>query len=226
MKVLILDSGTLINLSMNGLLYILEPLKKQLNGKLIITTEVKYEVLDRPIKVPRFELGALRIKSLLDSGVLELPPSINISEKEVSEETTKLLNIANHSLQEKRNWIKIVSQGEISCLALSTILSEKGIENLIAIDERTTRMLAEKPENLEKIMERKLHKRVKIVLSPKDFKIFSKFRFIRSSELVYVASKLNLLALSDPKALEAGLYATKYHGAAISFEEINILKKM
>ena len=66
MRVLILDSGPLINLSMNGLLYILEGLKAHFQGKIIITRQVKYETIDRPLNVPRFELGALRIKNLLD----------------------------------------------------------------------------------------------------------------------------------------------------------------
>ena len=73
MKILIFDSGTLINLSMNGMLDLLERLKSIWNGKLIITSQVKYEIIDRPLEVERFELGALRVQSLLFHNVLEMP---------------------------------------------------------------------------------------------------------------------------------------------------------
>ena len=45
-KALIFDSGTLINLTMNCLLYILPELKKIFKGKLLITSAVKYEIID------------------------------------------------------------------------------------------------------------------------------------------------------------------------------------
>lgn len=224
MKALIFDSGPLINFSMNGLIPLIESLKSKFDGKFIITTPVKYEVLDRPLKVQRFELEALRIKRLFDLGILELPQSLNISEKEIKKETEKYANLANHSIQLRNNWIKIVSEAEMSCLALSSILTAKQIPNIIAIDERTTRILAEKPENLEEIISRKVHQ--KATLTTRNFSDFRQFKFIRSSELAYVAYKKGLLQITGPKALEAALYATKFKGSSISFEEINTLKKL
>ncbi|MEK6889047.1 MAG: hypothetical protein AABW80_02975 [Nanoarchaeota archaeon] len=223
-KVLIFDSGALINLAMNGLLHILPELKKTFNGKFIITKSVKYEIIDRPINIQRFELEALRIKQLFESKIIELPDSIGIDEKTIEKSTKELMDFANHTIQSQGRWIQIVSDAEMSCLALSTECTKLGIENLIAIDERTTRLLAENPEGLEELMKKKLHLPAK--LSSTNTDIFLAYRFIRSSELVYVASKKNLLQISDPKALEAALYATKFHGAAISWEEINELKKL
>jgi hypothetical protein len=223
-KALIFDSGTLINLAMNGLLYMLEDLKKGFKGKFLITKPVFYEVVEHPAAIARFELGALQIKSLIDRGIIELSNSIGISDIELEKETATLTDIANHYLQANGSWIKIVSEGEMSCLALSDELSKKGIENIIAIDERTTRLLAEKPENLERIMSERLHKRVLLVA--KDFQIFSKYKFIRSSEIVYVSYKKGLSKIQGPKALEALLFATKFKGAAISFEEIEEIKKL
>ena len=217
-KALIFDSGTLINLSMNGLLYILEELKKTFDGQFLITEEVRYEVLDKPLKVQRFELEALRVKRLVDSKVLEFYP-INLDKK-----TSELMRAANHSVRSDRKWIKIVSEAEISCLALSSELSKKKIENLIAVDERTTRILSEKPQNLKKIMTKRLRKRVDIEL--KNLEAFKKYRFIRSSELAYVAHKKGLLRVKGPLALEAVLYATKFKGSAISWDEIKELKRL
>ena len=224
MKVLIFDSGTIINLSMNGLLYILEELKKKFDGKFIITEAVKQEIFDRPYNIPRFELEALEIKKLIDLKVLEPPETLGIKESLLKNKINQLMNAANNAVEAEGKRITIVSEAEISCLSLSSELENRKIENLIAIDERTTRILSEKPENLEKIMTKKLNKKVKIDFGA--LKIFSNFKFIRSSEIGYVAYKTGVLRVSGAKALEAVLYATKYKGAAISFEEIEQLKKM
>ena len=224
MKYLIFDSGPLINLSMNGLLYILEDLKKTFNGKFLITKQVKYEVIDRPSGIPRFELGALMVQKLLDYGVLEMPSSVGISDGEITQKTNEFMTLANHSLKWQGNWVNIVSEAEMSCLALSSILSEKGTENIIALDERTTRVLSERPENLEKLMSFKMHKNVKVVT--KSLGPLAKFRFIRSSEIVYVAYKKKILRISSPRALEAAIYATKFHGSSISWDEIKELKRL
>ena len=224
MKALIFDSGALITLSMNGLLYVLEELKRNFPGKFLITHSVKREVIDRPINVPRFELGALRVQNLIDLGVLELPESLGVSQEEIQKETQKLMTAANDLIRIDGKPIDIVSEGEMSCLALSAIISKKNIDSIIAIDERTTRILAEKPESLEQLISKKMHKRAE--LKSQNISLFSKFRFIRSSELVYVAFKKGVLNISGPKTLEAVLYATKFTGSSISFDEIKALKKL
>ena len=224
MKAIIFDSGSLINLSMNGLLYLLEPLKSHLNGKFLLTNKVKYEVIDRPIKIPRFQLGALRLKTLIKNEVLETPEALKIKPNQLQNLTQELKENANHLIKLKNKFINIVSDAEMSCLALSTLLTRKQIPNIIAVDERTTRILAEKPENLETLMSRKL--KAQAELTTKDFEQFENFKFIRSSELVYVAHKLNLLKVKGPQALEAALYATKYKGSSISHDEIKVLKKL
>lgn len=224
MKTLILDSGTLITLSMNGLLYLIPELKKKTGVRFAITEKVKYEATDRPIKVPRFELGALRIKSLIDEKSLELPSAFSISQQAIKSKTQEFLELANHAVKAKQRWVDIVSQAEMSCLALSSLLTKRGIENMIAVDERTTRMLGEKPENLQKLMSKRLHYNVS--LETKNLKTFSQFKFMRSTELVYVAYKKDLLKVKGPKALEAALFATKFKGSSVSFDEINALKKL
>ena len=225
MKVLIFDAGPIINLSMNGLIYILEELKKNFNGKFIITNQVKYEVLDKPLKIKRFKLEALRVKDLMDKKILELPDSLNINQNQLNKDTKEILNAANSLVECKsKKCARIVSEGEMSCLALSKQLTENGIENIIAIDERTTRLISEKPENLIKLMTRKLHQTV--VLKNRNFKPFKNFKFIRSTELAYVAFKKGLTKVKGKQAQEALLYATKFKGSSISFEEVERLKKL
>lgn len=224
MKAIIFDAGPLINLTMNGLLYILPELKKLCNGKLIITEAVKKEVVDHPIKIKRFEFEALQIQGLLQKGVLELPEAIGVSSETIQKNTQLMLDKANHFLQVNGQWIQIVSEAEISCLSLNDECTKKGIDSIIAIDERTTRLMAEKPEALAQLMSERLHKRVSIGSS--DYKVFSKYKFIRSSELVFVAYKKGILSIKGKDVLEAALYATKFKGSSISFEEIDELKKL
>ena len=225
MKVLIFDSSTLISFSMNGLLEELRKLKKQFNGKFLITSEVKYEVIDRPINVKRFELEALRVNQLLKENTLEMPESLGIKKEDISKETDKFLSMANSMFYSGKKSISLIQSGEASCLALSRILSKKKIPNLIAVDERTTRMLGEKPENLKKLLERKLH--TGITLKKRNFEFFKGFRFIRSTEIIYVLWKKNLLELKDSiKVLDALLYSMKFKGCAISEDEIKEIKRI
>ena len=223
MKALIFDSGTLINLSLNGLLDILPKLKESFQGKFIITPQVKAEIIDHPSNVPRFQLEALRMNELLNKKILELPTSLNISQALIDKSTREFKDTANHYVQMHNKWVEIVSDAEMSCLALSNELDKQKIENMIAVDERTTQIISKNPKELKAMMTRKLHENVQVPSN--NFALFSKFHFIRSSELVYVAYKKGLISLKGPSVLEALLYATKFNGSAISEDEIKELVK-
>jgi len=223
-KIIIFDASTLISFAMNGLLEEFRSLKRIFNGKFIITKEVKKEIIDRPITIKRFELEALKLKQLLDENILEMPASININDNDISRETNNLLNIANSIFKGNGREIHLIDLGETSCLALSKILNDKKIRSVIAVDERTTRMLCEKPENLEKLLQKKLH--VKISSARSNYNLFNGFKLIRSSELVYIAYKKGLVKLKDTIVLDALLYAVKFKGCSISDEEITEIKKL
>ena len=220
-KAIIFDSSTLISFAMNGILDILRDLKKVLGtqGSFLITPDVKKEVVDIPMTIPRFKLEALKIQHLLDEGVIEIA-----NEEGIQKRTKEILNIANSMFEGKGKDIKLVSAGEISCLALSEILSEKNILNVVAIDERTTRMLVENPKNLGSFLEKKMH--TKIISKKTNFEIFKKFKIIRSAELVYIAHKKKLVRMGNGKLLDALLWAVKFKGCSISNEEIAEIKRM
>ena len=208
---------------MNCLSYILSELKKKFNGKFIITKDVKYEVIDKPSLIKKFELGALRIKSLLDEKILELPTAINIPNEKVKEKCSEIMRKANNTFFARREFMHIIDRGEASCLALSLLLSEKRAENAIVVDERTTRMLSENPENLRKLFESKLHTKIEL---KGDFYYLKNINFIRSSELAYIAYKKGLIKLKGENVLDALLYGTKYKGCAISRQEIEEAKRL
>jgi len=224
MKAIIFDSGTLISLSINGLLGELAELKKMFRGKFLITGDVKKEVIDRPMSIKKFELEALRIRDLLNKKVLEMPSSTGIDEAELEKKKEEIKNMANSSFFARGKEIHLIDSGEASCLALSRILNDKKITNAIAVDERTARMLGEKPENLQGLLDKKLHARVDF--KKENFKFFSGFKFIRSSELVYVMYKKGIINLDGADTLDALLWAVKLNGCAISSEEIEEIKRM
>ena len=223
MKILIFDSSSIITLTMNGLVDLLYDLKKLFKGKFIITKSVKYETIDRPIGIKKFELAALEVNQLLKDKILEMPDSLNINEEEIKAKANEILNKLNNSFLAREEFMHIIDSGEASCLALSLICQEKNIENIIVVDERTTRMLGEAPENLRRLFESKLHTKVSL---KQDLSSLHDMKFIRSSELVYIAYKKGLINLKDGNVLDALLYATKFKGASISQQEIEEIKRL
>jgi len=224
-KILIFDSGTIIGFVITGLEELLPRLKKQGNVKFIMTSAVKFETIKRPIQSKMHELGALKIKAMLEEGVFESPQFLGISDEEIEAETSNVLNKANKLFSSDNHPIHLIEKGEASCLALYNILKRKNMQDKIAIavDERTTRMLGEKPENLRKLMEQKLHTKIELI---GNYNEFTKYIFLRSAELVYISYKRNLIELRDNQLLDALLYAVKFAGCSISREEIEEMKRL
>ena len=225
MKYLIFDAGPLINFSMNGLLDSFEKLKQTFKGEFLITKEVKKEIIDHPKTVKRFELGAIRLEQLYNKGVFKLA---DINQEEVDELRRlrdNFLQKANSMFKTKKRDVHLLDKGECAALALSTILKRKNNEDVpLVIDERTTRILCENPENLKKLMEKKLHTSIKANTSSYD--LFKGFKIIRSTELAYMIHKKDLFKLDHPKAFEAIVYGLKFKGCSISEKEVQALSRM
>ena len=218
MKSIIFDSGPLINFAMNGSLYILEKLKKEFDGDFLITKEVQKEIIDTPLTIKRFELEALQLKSLCDKGVIKLADITPQQVDELRKKRDEIMNIANTTFKTKKRYIHLIDKGESAVLALSNIIKP----SLIVIDERTTRILCENPENLKKLLEKKLH--TSITANKKNYFYFRDYKVIRSTELAYIAYKKGFFDIKDPRALEAMLYALKYRGCSVSEAEIEEIK--
>lgn len=222
-KCLIFDSGPIISLTMSGLLYVIEKLKKDFDGEFIITPQVKQEVVDNPFNIKKYKFESIQVKDLIDRGVLKMSSEI-VPDNKLGNETKKVLQMSGSILRlhETGEKIKIIQEGEASCLAFANLCK---CENVIAVDERTTRLISESPENLEKLMESKLHTELDMDL--KVVGAMKKYNFIRSSEILYVAFKRGLIPLKKNKdTLDALLYGVKFNGAAISSGEIEEIKKM
>lgn len=223
-KIIIFDSSSLINFTINGLLEEFRKLRYSFPGRFILTNEVYEEVITRPLQIKKFKLEALKIKQLVIDKIIELPESINISSKEITRRTQVIMDLANTTFSSKGNAIKIIDLGEASCLAIHSILQEKGMENVLSVDERTTRVLSEKPENLLEILNKKLHTEIKA--NRENFQFFKGIRFIRSTELVFYAYNHGLIKDKSQDLLDALLFSLKINGCSISDEEIAEMKKL
>ena len=142
----------------------------------------------------------------------------------MDKEIKRLLKLTNGVLRTSQTGekIKLIHKGEAACLAFANLC---GCDTVIVIDERTTRMLTESPQNLERMMEKKLHTPLKAELSL--LNELKNFKFIRSAELLFIAYKKGLIPIKKSKdLLDALLYGVKFKGAAISSGEIEEMKRL
>lgn len=220
-RALIFDTGPIISLTTNNLLWILRELKKEFRGDFFITQKVKRELIDVPIEIKRFKFEALQILKCIDDGILAVLP-----EKQFRQQTRKLLEIANHSLRADGSWLKLCHPAELEVVAAAVSRNA----DAVVIDERTTRLLFENPAQLAALLERKLEHR--IIPDKSNItelkKMTADLRFIRSTELALVAYErgiLDSLVTSFPQArkhlLQGMLWGMKLRGCAIRVEEID-----
>ena len=221
MKSLIFDAGPVISLATNNLLWILEPLKRKFNGKFYITEAVRHELVTRPLETKKFKFEAIQVEKLVEDKILEI-----IDNDFITKETPKLLNTANSIFSAYSHYMKIVHYAEISVIAAALNLGM----DVIAIDEKTTRLLIENPRTLLEILKKTLH--TPIFVNENNLKEFESrvknIKTIRSVELVTVAYEQGLLdkyVTSIPDArkmlLESVLWGVKLNGWAVSSEEID-----
>ncbi len=214
MNDLVFDSSSIISISQNCLMNIIEKLSNKTKSRFLITKAVEFESILRPLKINRFELNALRIRRAINLGWIQI-------EKEKTD-STEIENLANNIFFSEKKPVKIIHAGEAETLALY----KKNNASVMVIDERTTRMLIEEPMNLKKKL--KFNYRKKIEVNQTNLKEFSskigKVNIVRSTELIAKAFDLNCFEgelENSTKALEAALYGLKFNGCAISLEEID-----
>jgi len=223
-KYLIFDSGPLINITQNCLISAFRDLETIFQGSFIATPGVIYESIIHPMKIKRFEWGAIRMQSLLDEEIIRpLSETELVNEEELKTRTQEIMNKANNALFSEGKPIHLIERGESECLALASMLNERNIKNAVVIDERTARMICEDPKKLKDLMESKLHAKIKV--NEDNFKIFQKIKVLRSTELMYTAFKRKLMD-TDKRKLEAVLYALKYGGCSVSEREVEFMKNV
>ena len=226
MKSLVFDAGPIISLSMNNLLFILEPLRKNFNGKFFITQSVKKELVDRPLEIKKFKFEAIQVEMLIENGTLEI-----IDNDFIRQEAQTLLETANGIFMAYKNYMRIVHFAEMSVIAAAMNTNA----NAIVLDEKTTRLLIENPKIMLEIFRKTLH--TSISVNENNLASFkSKVKgmsTIRSTELVtmayergYLDSYITKIPDARKNLLESVLWGVKLNGCAVSKEEIEQIVRM
>jgi predicted nucleic acid-binding protein len=226
MKGLVFDAGPIISLTMNNLLWVLEPLRMRYNGFFYIPEAVRVELIDQALESKKFKFEALQTLEYIRNGTLQV-----VKKREVLAEAIRLRDLANKAFSVHNHPVKIVHQGEMSVLAMARLEGS----DAVVIDERNTRELIEHPEHIAKIMKNRLHARVDIdrAVLRKLQQELSGIRVIRSFELVTVAFELGLLdryIANRPELkkllLESVLWGVKLDGCSVSDSEIQQVMKL
>jgi len=224
-KAIIFDTGPIISLGINNILWILKELKQRFGGEFYIAPAVKKELVDKPLKSKRFKFEAMQVKSLLETGVLKV-----IKNPKIKQKTKEIENLANNIFYIHNHPMKTFHKGELETLAAAITTGIK----IIVVDERITRTLIEKPQNLENRLEKKMHADVKV--NTKKLKKFNSIvkhlQIIRSIELATIAFEKGLMEkylVKIPNAkkelLESILWAIKLNGCSVMKDEIETIIK-
>lgn len=230
-RCLVFDTGPVISLTTNNLLWLLNPLKRQFNGEFYISKRVSEELVENPLTTKKYKFEALQVLRHITDNTMTI-----VEKKEVDILAKKLMDYANRSFKAYGNYISVLHYGEIQSLALAVHLNAEAF----VVDERTIRKIIENPADLVKILTHKLH--TKITVDQKNFRKFSeiakRIKLIRSFELATIAFELGLLDkyITEEERkkypnlsrslLEGVLWGVKLNGCAVTEREINQILKL
>ncbi len=207
---LVFDSGPLISLSNTCLLNVLD----YIPGEFYITPAVYKEVYGHPHTKKIYAWSAENINELIGKKILV--QTLSARDLSLVEHLDHVLNTVFYS---SRGPIRILQRGELEAVVLASRL-----DKILIMDERTLRLVIEDPDQLRGRLGRKIHSWVKVNQSRLEEarQLIRDIFVARSVDLVaYAYEKGFLHDRKDPKAaLRAALYALKYHGCAVSEDEI------
>ncbi|MEM4389763.1 MAG: hypothetical protein QXG98_03795 [Candidatus Micrarchaeia archaeon] len=210
------DSSALISLTDSCFLPLLYELKKHMRGAFLITPTVRYESIEHPMKIREHAMAALRLLNAERDGVIQTVT------KELKSEREEILRITNNLFLINGRPLNLVQAGEAEALALAV---ETGVRDIL-IDERTTRMLIEAPLALREHMEKEFEESIKVNEGNlrRLAELTRGLNAFRSCELIALAFERGYFRKygeAERQALEAALYAVKFAGCGVSFEEID-----
>jgi hypothetical protein len=226
MKAILFDAGPIISLTTNNLLWLLKPLKEKFGGEFYLTEGVRKELVEKPLKTKKFKFEALQVQDQIEKGVLKV-----IKDGGLRKKAEQLLDIANSVFSVKKNPLRVLQLGELESLAAAKMMDIP----YIVVDERITRLLLETPGQMEQLLERRLHKDVKVNRTKLSrlHKQVEGVKLIRSLELVTIAYELGLLddyIAKIPEArkqlLQGVLWGIKLNGCSVGQQEIDEIVKI
>lgn len=220
MRRIFFDSGPIITLAMNDLLWVLEELQDGFDGKFLVTPKVKEEIVDHPMNNKKFKYEAMRVLNLFENGILEVHKASGLRD-----EVRHLMDLMNKTYFIKKEPMKAIQEAEVETI----VAARKTDAEAIVVDERTMRMMIEAPSDLKDIFEKKLEKKLTVddENAAEILRYTEGMTVLRSSELVLVAYERGLFKEYLPhhqqppeELVDALLWAVKLRGCAISVSEI------
>lgn len=212
---LICDSSALISITDSCFIHVLYMLKRSFSGAYVIPPCVYEECVAHPRRIRAHAIYALRLERAVSDEVLGVVPL------EEPAHAARILQWANSIFTLDGRPLAILQRGEAECLALAL---ETGVRDVL-MDERTTRLLLEAPEQLAAHLQAEYGERLRVHEQPM-LELMARcksLRFYRSSELLLLAYQLGFFDdywSMKEEALEAALYRLKYSGCALSQDEI------
>ncbi len=213
---LIFDSSTLISLGNADLYSTLYDLKtKYPNLRMIIPNGVYEEVVSIGDKSEKFAWSAIRIKKLISDKIIELVP---IEDKD-RDKYIKLDKELNSIFKTSYSNMEILQKGEIECILLYSSINA----SLLAIDELTTRLLIESPNQLKDLMQSRYKVNIYFdsVLLNNYSHYFDNINVVRSVDLVAFFDRQGMFSSYGENILKPLLYSLKYSGCAVTSDEID-----
>jgi hypothetical protein len=224
-KIIVLDSSTMISLSVNCLLHYLAKLKEKSNVRFLIPPWVEDETVKAAINSIRFRLEGIRIINEISNGTIEVIGNRNIRNSAID-----ILTRANNIFYAWNSPIKLLHKGEAEVVSLCKFVNA----SYIGCDEKTIRILIENSENMRRILEEKLH--TSVTINKKNLLKFremvSGINVLRSVDIIATAFDIGLFndylrncsgysetIRSD--FVKGTLWALRYAGCGISEIEIN-----
>ncbi len=212
MSTFIVDSSTIISLASTCLLDVFKKYYDRGN-RFIIPQWVYDEVVNRPMRIEKFQFEGYRVKKLVDAGVFEV-----YNKKGISKEATTFANYINNVFFAKGHPIKIIHPADSEGIFLT-----KKLGDALIVDERNMRLVIENPIKIKNILQHRLHTKIEVNKENlnKALDFVGKVPVLRSVDLVSIAWERGLVDFKNNKnALKAMLLSLKFAGCAISFDEI------
>ena len=223
-KIVVVDSSTIISCAINCIIWVFEELSNK-GIRFVVPKSVKKEVIDNGLNSKRFKYEALRVLAYFTDGVFE------VYDEDIKKETSEILSYANSSYYIKNNPLKILQEADAEVIALAKKINA----NMVLSDERTLRLLLENPGEIKGFLHKKFSADIKVSESSMmNFsRIAGKIEISRSVELVALAYSLDIFNETKTKCESSGekncekelieglMYALKFSGCSVSFEEIN-----
>jgi hypothetical protein len=231
MESIVFDTGPMISLTLNNLLWVVEELKQKFKGDFYIPKSVKEELIDRPLTTKKYKLEAIQLLPLINQETIKV-----YDNDKLADETKRILEIVDELFEAKGNFVKAVHFADMQVIVAAKMIGA----NTVIIDEYTTRYLVEDPKKIAKRLEKKLHTKVNIDYEKlKTIQEYTKgIKVLRSFELITVAYELDVLdkylfrgenkIISEPKKtlLEAALWGLKLNGCGVSEQEIQAVLEL